>query len=141
MRTRGAAAPRAHRFVALEQGYHGDTVGGDERVGRRAVHADRSRALRVDVLAAAAAGARAPSWTRASRPLEALLAREGDRVAAVVVEPLLQGAAGCARTPRGVPARGVRDLATRHGALLIADEVLTGFGRTGARFACEQARA
>jgi adenosylmethionine-8-amino-7-oxononanoate aminotransferase len=67
-----------------------------------------------------------------------LFAREGDRVAAVVVEPLLQGAAGM-RTYPPAYLRRLRELATAHGTFLIADEVLTGFGRTGTRFACVQA--
>ncbi|HTQ81292.1 MAG TPA: aminotransferase class III-fold pyridoxal phosphate-dependent enzyme, partial [Thermoanaerobaculia bacterium] len=65
-----------------------------------------------------------------------ILAREGGRVAAIILEPMLQGAGGMLVQP---PAflREVRELATRHGIPLIADEILTGFGRTGRLFACE----
>ena len=70
--------------------------------------------------------------------LRATLAREGDRVAAVIVEPLMLGAAGLLVYDAAY-LRAVADLARRHGALLVADEVFTGFGRTGARFACERA--
>src|SRR5204863_9812350 len=60
----------------------------------------------------------------------------GERVAAVIVEPLVQGAAGMLVHPPGY-LRAVRELCDRHGVLLICDEVATGFGRTGRMFACE----
>ena len=60
-----------------------------------------------------------------------------DSIAAVVIEPLIQGAGGMKLWRRGL-LRELRALCTRNGALLIADEVLTGFGRTGTMFACEQ---
>ncbi|HVR11864.1 MAG TPA: aminotransferase class III-fold pyridoxal phosphate-dependent enzyme, partial [Thermoanaerobaculia bacterium] len=71
-----------------------------------------------------------------SPPLAAVLEREGERVAAVILEPMLQGAGGMLVQP---PAflREVRELTRRHGVPLIADEILTGFGRTGRLFACE----
>ena len=69
---------------------------------------------------------------------EALLAREGDRVAAILVEPLVQGAGGMLFHDADVMAT-LRAGADRHGCLLIFDEVFTGFGRTGAMFACEAA--
>src|SRR5947209_18615694 len=65
-----------------------------------------------------------------------LLDRHGDSVAAVIVEPLVQGAAGILVHPDGY-LRSVRELCDRHGTLLICDEVATGFGRTGRMFACE----
>ncbi|MQA31339.1 MAG: aminotransferase class III-fold pyridoxal phosphate-dependent enzyme, partial [Luteitalea sp.] len=68
--------------------------------------------------------------------LDALLARHGDQVAAVLIEPMLQGAGGMVVWPREYLA-GVRRLCDEHGTLLVADEVLTGFGRTGRLFACE----
>jgi adenosylmethionine-8-amino-7-oxononanoate aminotransferase len=66
-----------------------------------------------------------------------LLAVREEEVAAVVLEPLVQGAAGMLTHPPGY-LRAVRRLCDRHGALLICDEVATGFGRTGTMFACEQ---
>src|SRR5829696_2811487 len=66
-----------------------------------------------------------------------LLAMREEEVAAVVLEPLVQGAAGMITHPPGY-LRAVRRLCDRHGALLICDEVATGFGRTGTMFACEQ---
>ena len=66
-----------------------------------------------------------------------MLAAHGEEIAAVIVEPLVQGAAGMLVQPPRLPARGPRAL-RRHGVLLICDEVATGFGRTGTMFACEQ---
>ena len=68
--------------------------------------------------------------------LEDVLAAEGDRVAAVVCEPLVQGAAGIITAPDG-HLRRLREITDRHGVLLIVDEIAVGFGRTGATFASE----
>jgi adenosylmethionine-8-amino-7-oxononanoate aminotransferase len=68
--------------------------------------------------------------------LEEILDRDGERIAGVVIEPMLQGAGGMLVWPASF-LREVRELCDRHGVLLIADEVLTGFGRTGKMFACE----
>jgi len=70
--------------------------------------------------------------------MDALLAQHRDGVAAVLVEPMLQGAGGMIMWPAEY-LRGLRRLCDAHGTLLIADEVLTGFGRTGRLFACEHA--
>jgi adenosylmethionine-8-amino-7-oxononanoate aminotransferase len=70
--------------------------------------------------------------------LEKELTAEGEAVAAVLIEPMLQGAGGMIIWPAEFLA-GVRRLCDRYGTLLIADEVLTGFGRTGRMFACEHA--
>ena len=83
----------------------------------------------------------APAGARGGAPacaeeLGRLLAAHPYEVAAVVVEPLVQGAAGMLAQPPGY-LRRVRELCDEHGALLIADEVATGFGRTGRLFACE----
>ena len=68
--------------------------------------------------------------------LDRVLSEQGGETAAVVVEPLMQGAAGMVCQPEGFLA-GVRELCDKHGVLLIADEVAVGFGRTGRIFACE----
>ena len=90
---------------------------------------------------------RAPTGRCCSRPtaaepgdaadLERILAAREEEIAAVIVEPLVQGAAGMIVHPPGYLA-AVRELCDRHGVLLICDEVATGFGRTGTMFACEQ---
>jgi adenosylmethionine-8-amino-7-oxononanoate aminotransferase len=71
--------------------------------------------------------------------LETLLAERGEQIAAVIVEPLLQGAGGMIVHPVEFLQR-VRALCTKHDVLLIADEVLAGFGRTGKMFACDLAQ-
>jgi adenosylmethionine-8-amino-7-oxononanoate aminotransferase len=73
-----------------------------------------------------------------AQQLESLLAERGDKIAAVIVEPLLQGAGGMIVHPVEFLQK-VRALCTKHDVLLIADEVLTGFGRTGKMLACDLA--
>lgn len=131
------------RFVRLENAYHGDTVGAVSVGGIDRFH-DAYRPLLFST-------AKIPSpycyrcpldMTHPScdvacaDALDAVLAREGDHVAAVIVEPLVQGAAGIITAPDG-HLRRVADIARAYGVLLIADEVATGFGRTGTMFACE----
>jgi adenosylmethionine-8-amino-7-oxononanoate aminotransferase len=69
--------------------------------------------------------------------VERILDEHPGEVAAIVVEPLVQGAAGMVVHPEGY-LRGLREISIRHDVLLIADEVAVGFGRTGTLFACEQ---
>ncbi|MCW3062877.1 MAG: adenosylmethionine-8-amino-7-oxononanoate aminotransferase apoenzyme, partial [Solirubrobacterales bacterium] len=113
-------------FVCLREAYHGDTIGSVSVGGIELFHS-LYRPLLFDALHAEAGDA---------SDLAALLAEHGDRVAAVIVEPLVQGAAGMLMQPPGY-LRAVRELCDEHGVLLICDEVATGFGRTGTMFACE----
>ncbi len=130
-------------FVSMDGAYHGDTVG-SVSVGRIDVFHDTYRPMLFPTSGFAQPycyrcplGLTYPSCDLAcADTLEDVLAREGDRVAAVVVEPLVQGAAGIITAPDG-HLRRVAEIARRHGILLIADEVATGFGRTGTLFACE----
>jgi adenosylmethionine-8-amino-7-oxononanoate aminotransferase len=116
-------------FITLENAYHGDTLGAVSVGGIDLFHS-RYRPLLFDSWRARAGDA---------AHLAALLDAHSERIAAVVVEPLVQGAAGMLIQPDGYLAR-VRELCDAHGALLICDEVATGFGRTGTMFACEHER-
>jgi adenosylmethionine---8-amino-7-oxononanoate aminotransferase len=117
---------RRSKFVALRMAYHGDTIGSVSVGGIDLFHS-LYRPLLFDTLKAEPGDVAA---------MERLLEAHGDEVAAVVMEPLVQGAAGMLVHPPGY-LRAVRELCDRHGALLILDEVATGFGRTGRMFACE----
>ncbi|MBI3071502.1 MAG: adenosylmethionine--8-amino-7-oxononanoate transaminase [Deltaproteobacteria bacterium] len=118
------------KFVALTDAYHGDTVGAVSVGGIDLFHEIFDpllfNALRVSVSEGVAGFARV------------LDAHPGE-VAAVIVEPLVQGAAGMLMQPPGYLA-AVREVTKERGVLLIADEVATGVGRTGKMFACEHER-
>src|ERR1700693_2558415 len=137
--------PGKRRIVALENAYHGDTVGAMS-VSDDSPFTAAFDSLRIQVLRTHSAYcAHCPvGLTRATcqieclNKLEQLLTEQGDEIAAMIVEPLLQGAGGMIVHPEEFLA-GVRRLTTAHDVLLIADEVLTGFGRTGRMFACERA--
>ena len=114
-------------FVHLRDAYHGDTIGSVSVGGIDLFHATY-RPLLFDAHAAEPGEA---------ADLERVLAAHEEEIAAVIVEPLVQGAAGVLVHPPGY-LREVRELCDRHGVLLVCDEVATGFGRTGTMFACEQ---
>ncbi|HEY3945119.1 MAG TPA: adenosylmethionine--8-amino-7-oxononanoate transaminase [Solirubrobacteraceae bacterium] len=117
---------RRTTFICLEDAYHGDTLGAVSVGGIDLFHS-RYGPLLFDTAQARSGDA---------RQLEELLERNEGQVAAVIVEPLVQGAAGMLMQPYGYLQR-VRQLCDEHGVLLICDEVATGFGRTGAMFACD----
>lgn len=114
------------RFICLENAYHGDTLGAVSVGGIDLFHSVYEPLL-FDTLRATAGEA---------AHLERLLERHSQSVAAVIVEPLVQGAAGMLIQPDGY-LRRVRELCDAHDVLLICDEVATGFGRTGRMFACQ----
>jgi adenosylmethionine-8-amino-7-oxononanoate aminotransferase len=118
--------PQRTAFVHLRNAYHGDTVGSVSVGGIDLFH-HIYRPLLFDSL-----------QVEPGDPgeLAELLEQQGRRVAAVIVEPLVQGAAGILIQPPGY-LRAVRELCDAHDVLLICDEVATGFGRTGRMFACE----
>lgn len=120
----GAARPK---FITLKEAYHGDTLGSVSAGGIDLFH-ETYRPLLFDTLKAEPGDI---------ADMERLFAENEGQVAAVMLEPLVQGAAGMLMQPPGYLA-AVRRLCDRHGALLICDEVATGFGRTGTMFACEK---
>jgi len=129
--------PARRRFVALGGAFHGDTVGA---VSLGGIAAFRSvfGPLLFDVLRAPDPETGSSGWDRCVETIEALLRSASDAIAAVVVEPLLQGAAGMRTWPAELLAR-IREATTRADTFLIADEVFTGYGRTGTMWACDQA--
>jgi len=119
--------PERRVFVSFDGGFHGETFGsmsvGDPDPFFEPFAPLLFETRRVAVSAAA---------------VDAALTELGGRAAGVLIEPLIQGAAGMAiHTPEELAA--IRGACDRHGVLMVADEVLTGFGRTGSLFACEQA--
>jgi adenosylmethionine-8-amino-7-oxononanoate aminotransferase len=117
--------PQRAKFVAFADAYHGDTLGAVSIGGIDLFHS-AFRPLLFEVI-------RVNDLSR----LANIMREHRDVVAGVVIEPLVQGAAGMKLWRRGLLAE-LRSLCTEWGALLIADEVLTGFGHTGTMFACEQ---
>src|SRR5579859_6017746 len=113
------------KFVAFADAYHGDTLGVVSVGGIDLFHA-AFKPLLFDVI-------RVNDLSN----MEKMLTESAGTIAAVVIEPLVQGAAGMKVWEAGLLAE-LRRLCTQHDVLLIADEVMTGFGRTGTMFACEQ---
>jgi adenosylmethionine-8-amino-7-oxononanoate aminotransferase len=121
------------RIIAFKGGYHGDTTGAmavsDPQSGFHGTLAGTlAQQIMVDL----------PDDETSTAALEALLAERSERIAAIIVEPLVQGAGGMRFHHRRV-LQTLRRLADRYELLLIFDEIFTGFGRTGTMFAFEQA--
>ena len=156
--------PEKHKFIGLAGAYHGDTTGAMS-VGFSELFHRPFLSMVFPVTSFPApdalrfAAARAPARTASDKAcveawpsenpailnplthhclttLEQLLTERSHETAAIVIEPVMQGAAGMIPQPPGF-VRAVADLARKHDVLLIADEVATGFGRTGKLFACE----
>ncbi len=125
-------SPR-HRIIVMQHSYHGDTFGGMS-VGERGVFTRTYQPLLFDV--AAVPFPRAGAEQATFDALEAAC-KAGD-AAAFIFEPLILGSGGMLVYPPRVLAE-MRGICERHGVLFIADEVMTGWGRTGTLFACEQA--
>jgi len=134
-----------NKFVALEHAYHGDTAGAMS-VGADSDFVAAFQELRFPVWRVPSAHCfrcpvgrqRATCRIDCTDPLARRLEQNHDEIAAVIVEPLLQGAGGMIVHPVEFLQR-IRQLCTQYGVLLIADEVLTGFGRCGRMFACDLA--
>lgn len=123
-----------HRILVLEHSYHGDTIGAMS-VGARGVFNRAYAPLLFDVDTVPFPGP--GEEQRCLDRLEALC-RLPDRPAAMIVEPLILGAGGMLIYPAKILAE-MRAICARYDVLFIADEVMTGWGRTGTMFACEQA--
>ena len=121
------------KFVAFRDAYHGDTMGAMSVCDpETSMHAGLNAYLPGQIFA------ELPRTPMAAQALDRLLEAQAGHVAAVIVEPLVQGAGGMRFHPPRVLAE-IAAAARRHKTLLIADEIFTGFGRTGTMFACEQA--
>ena len=123
------------KFVAFRHGYHGDTMGCmavSDTEDEDAMHALFRGYIPEQIICDL------PRDRAGEVAFDALLAGERSRVAAVIVEPLVQGAGGM-KVHGPETLRAISDACARHGVLLILDEIATGFGRSGTMFACEQA--
>ena len=134
--------PRKVRFVALNEGYHGDTLAAVSVGGMDLFH-QIFQPLLFDVMRIPTPYVyRWPTGPRhcleaAALSAEAVISGRREEIAAVVIEPLVQGAAGMIAHPPGY-LRRIAKACRDNGVLLVCDEVATGFGRTGTMFASEQ---
>jgi len=121
------------KILSFYGGYHGDTTMAmavcDPEEGMHALFGD---------FVPSEIFARLPVDEQTGAALDVLLAKEGHRIAALITEPLVQGAGGM-KFHDAATLKRIRAAADRHGVLLIVDEIFTGFGRTGTMFACQQA--
>ncbi len=133
---------RKTKFLTLTNAYHGDTIGSVSAGGIDLFHEIFRPLLFQTVRAKGPYKFRSP-WTGEDhdkaclRELEQKAEQHKDELCALVIEPVVQGAAGMYLQPKGY-LKLARELCDRHGLLLIFDEVATGFGRTGTMFACER---
>jgi adenosylmethionine-8-amino-7-oxononanoate aminotransferase len=132
---RQLGAPRKTRFLALDGAYHGDTVGA---VSLGGVEVFRRPFAGVTFECVHAPFPAADAYARAFEAIARVVREQHDTLAAVFVEPLVQGAAGM-RMYDAAFLRELRALCDAHDVWLVADEVFTGYGRTGPMWACEAA--
>ena len=136
----GRGKPGKGKLLALRGGYHGDTLGAmsvcDPVTGMHSLF--RSLLPEQVFVEPPSTGFRDPWDDSHAAAFEATLARHADELAAVVFEPVVQGAGGMRFHSPGF-VRRARELCDAHGVLLVLDEIATGFGRTGRLFACEHA--
>jgi adenosylmethionine-8-amino-7-oxononanoate aminotransferase len=142
---RQSSDPRPQKtcYLALGDAYHGDTLGSVSVGGVERFHAMFEPLLFETIRVPAPHSYRTPAGVTRENALdyylsqlEGILRQQHQRIAALVIEPLVQAAAGMLVHPTGY-LRGARELTRKYDVLLIADEVAVGFGRTGRMFACE----
>jgi len=130
--------PERVRFVSLEGAFHGETLGVTALGGVEVFRRPFAGAVPEHLFVAPPTGEGARDTAGAEAALAALLDAHADRVAAVVMEPVVQGAAGMRMYPPSF-VRAARELCSAHDVFLVLDEVFTGYGRTGPMWACELA--
>lgn len=142
--------PRRTKIMAFTNAYHGDTIGSVSLGGVDLYHAiyrpllfsavrgEAPYCYRCEHLPKGADTASPACGLPCLASLRALFEKEGRNLCAVVIEPLVQGAAGMHMQPKEW-LRGLRELCDEYGVFMVADEVAVGFGKTGTMFACEQA--
>ncbi len=141
---RHVGSPQKVKFITLSGGYHGDTVGAVSLGGIDAFHEPFRPLLFQTIKAPSPYAYRCPKGStlveecgkHCLEEIEGILGAHAREVAALVVEPLIQGAGGIIVQPPGF-VQSLRVLCQKYEVLLVADEVMTGFGRTGKMFACE----
>lgn len=135
--------PKKQRFITMKEAYHGDTIGAVSVGAIDMFHQVYSTLLFDTLKVPYPYTYRSPYGTdkkviveKYLEEMEEMLQKHHKEVAAVIVEPMVQGASGIITMPDGY-LKGLRELCTNYNVLLITDEVATGFGRTGKMFACE----
>jgi adenosylmethionine-8-amino-7-oxononanoate aminotransferase len=143
---RGPRQRTKTKFISLKEAYHGDTIGSVSVGGIDLFHRIykpllfTSYKIESPYCYRCTLGKTHPGCGLAcAEQAETVIRRYSRETAALIIEPLVQGAAGMLMQPPGYLKR-IRELCTKYGILMIADEVATGFGRTGTMFACEQER-
>ncbi|MGP1953840.1 MAG: aminotransferase class III-fold pyridoxal phosphate-dependent enzyme, partial [Arsenophonus sp. NC-QC1-MAG3] len=127
-----------HNFIALQRGYHGDTFGAMSVCDpENSMHSLYHGFLPAHFFVQAPRCGFYQKWKADYMiPLEKILTEQSDKIAAIIIEPIIQGAGGM-RIYHPNYLTAVRKLCDRYNILLIADEIATGFGRTGKLFACQ----
>jgi len=126
-------------FLSLSNSYHGETIGALS-VGDVELYKDTYQPLLIDNIQTPVPKDQSiDSAKEALAKLEDILKKRGDEISALILEPLIQGA-GYMHMYHHYYLKGARELTTKYNVHLIADEIMTGFGRTGRMFACEYAK-